>query len=365
MRSSLLVLTISIFLSGCYSPKVNEVKATSYRYQNQIDVVQISAVEINRKSTIDFAASFVNKSFSQKHTFTLSRLNPKTNEYDVIGEKTLIGKAVSTTFEYVETISSSFFLVKGMNGPRFKISFNIGILVFEPTFDANFGSETRYAKRLYTYHSDKTNISSSSNAIYINESTEENSTFIENYNLSDEVVNSLYEFNNQNYFDPSFPLFSYIAPNNIFKKDFYYDETFIFFEDKHNAFPYLRNQYGYVKVIGKLEKKNYFYNFVIDEDLYIDPLTRITYRTPINSYLKVNKLFFPFEIASEFNKTDNYLTLFVYGAGYNRETIVSRFDLGLLSTNILGDCATSSYCVSAISSDADFSIGTTEEIDAK
>ncbi len=365
MRISLLLLISSIFLSSCASSKSSEVEAATYRYQNQIDIVQISAIEINRKSSIDFAASFISKSFSQKHTFTLSRLNPKTNEYDVIGEKTLIGKAVSTTFEYVETISSSFFLVKGMNGPRFKISFKIGILVSEPTFDANFGSETRYAKRLYTYHSDKRNISSSSNAIYLNESNEENLTFNENYNLSDEVVNSLYEFNNQNYFDPSFPLFSYSAPNNILKKDFYYDETFIFFEDKHNAFPYLRNQYGYVKVIGKLEMNNNFYNFVIDEDLYIDPLTRITYRTPNDSYLKVNKLFFPFEIASDFNKTENYLTIFVYGAGYNRETIISRFDLGLLSTNILGDCATSSYCVSAVSSDADFSLGTTEEIDAK
>ena len=103
---------------------------------------------------------------------------------------------------------------------------------------------------------------------------------------------------------------------------------------------------------------------MIDEDLYIDPSTREMYRSQKSGLIKTNKLYFPISFPSEFNDTLNYFSIFVKGLGLNKETLVTRLDLGKLSSNMIGDCATSSYCVSSYFDDPDFSLGKVEERNA-
>lgn len=365
MFSKTLILslpTLSLLLSS--SPTIAKASTFEYSYANQLDMLQVSAVAINSVTKISAIFSFSNANPPTRQ-FTLHRLNPNTNEYDSIESKKTSGKVAKLEFDYVETLSATSFIIKGYNGPRFKISYRVALSSKTVEFDTNFCSDTRYGRKINTYHSEENIIESSYNGRYIDNTKGIDTYFAEEIEITDYVKDAIYDFDSQNYIDPSFKLFKFHHAPLIYNPIFCYDETYLFFNDRYSVFNNLHETTPTVTLKGRLELgEDDFYHFVINEDLYIDPSTRVMYRTPKNGLIKTNKLYFPISFPSEFNDSLNYFSIFVKGLGLNKETLVTRLDLGKLSDNMIGDCATSSYCVSSYFDDPDFSLGKVEERNA-
>lgn len=373
-RLSLLTLPLFICISA-YTPPHFDVDpivpgptvTDVYTYNCDVDYLIIGAVHLGATTQVYFGTSFDNRGLlTASNKIKIDKRNPLTGEFYNVYSKATKAMKIDDSFTDLEIFSYNEYKSAGMYGPQFRFEIESSKL-----------SNTKYhATKIYTTYderdplnsySDSDGVLTSDDNIYVYDARSGRvKNLSEKFHVYDEFENKIYEFDDQNYFkfDKKLITTSLDLPFDInITPKIIPTSSNIMLNDVNNYFPNLRkSSYNpVIRIYGNLINYDGGYGFEITDKLYIDPNTRLTYLNKTSDLILTKKLYFPsnaslIEVRSE---EANRVFIFIEHAGLSHSRVILGADFSNFSNSLLGDCATSMYCVKSEPTNPDFEIGET------
>ena len=313
-------------------------------------------------TNISFAVTFKNR--KSTNYVKIYKYKPLTKEYLLIKTFDTSNTVIlSETFDVVEPYTKKEYQDCGLAGPRFVFEVQFSTWKFERYFDTSYRDYETTETIITNKVRDKEFFGSSS-VYYYDGFNDYSKTINETFKLTDYAKEAFYEFNSQNYIDINQAIFTNHITNEdetTFSAQLTYSNAYFELYDAHNYFPYLHYSENDPRVIVLGELVNYSggLGFSVKDNLYIDPLTRITYRTNKVGRIKTSKLFLPVGVKRKESEVEeaNRFSIYAERVGYSKSKLRFDFDMSDFAPGLIGECATSDYCVQFESTEPDFEIG--------
>lgn len=121
-----------------------------------------------------------------------------------------------------------------------------------------------------------------------------------------------------------------------------YGSAYLSFDDDEEVFSYLPHDHDEISIPLKIVKCGDYWTFAIDSDLYVHPKTLQMSFEPRDGFVKTNHFYMPVNHKDYFiNQT---MRIDAYHVGLCKSNITWYLTY-LASTNIIGSCSNSDYCV--------------------
>ena len=311
-------------------------------------------------TNISFNVSF--STINSANYVQIYKFKPLTLEYILIGEYQNKNFVINETLDVLEPYTKQDYSECGLLGPRFFFKIQFNNYVLERYFDTKY-RDYENTETLDFYEKDSRLLPGSVSAFYYDGANDYKTTIEEAFTTTSYTQDALYEFDNQNYIDFDRAIFSNSIKkdNKTFKVQLTSSGAYLEINDVNNYFPnlHLSRTDSTVIILGELIPFKDGMGFKVTDNLYIDPLTRITYRTNRIGRIKVNRLYFPIGVKRKESEVSdaNQIKIFVERAGYSKSRLKFTFNMGDFGHDIIGDCATNEYCVQFDNSEPNFDIG--------
>ncbi len=355
MKNKVFLLPLSTLLLCSGNQSDIRLPNDDFMFADTFDFVCVGASLDGYPIDISFAASF--SSLNQNRLIEVHKLNPITIKYALIEIVEANQRIVYKTFTFNENYTLSDYQKIGLDGPRFKFLIKDGKNeLVSKIFDTK---SINYEDIVHYDVGDSSLIRSEKNIFYYDGKRDYKSFLNEVFTFSEYVKAKEYDFNYQNSIDISSSLLESklnYRQRNV-RLDFESRNCYITMNDVNNYFPYLHvsNEDPTVVVFGEIYNLKSGVGFRINDNLFIDPTTRITYREKKRGLVRTNMLYFPLGVKRASNAEGNKFTLTLGKCGFSKSALHIDFNIGNFSNTLIGDCATSSFCVTSYPSNPDFS----------
>ena len=359
---SFLPITSILLLGAKANPNI-EIN-TEISYQDKVDKIIIGAGEKGYLTDIYFSASFRSAGINtNKNTIKVYKLNPLVDKYELIKTFETTKRRIEEKFQALELFDASEYASRDYYGPIFR--FNITCLNQKSSqyFDAYLTSPYDEKDALNSYLSNSNTLISENN-IFSYYGKEEFESFVsESFFVTDMMERKIYDFDAQNYLDFLANIISSKVNTSLFDiSSFTYSDAYLFLLDMNNYFPHLHSERNSaINIKGKIVAVDDGYGFEITDNLYIDPTTRLTYFEHLEGTIKTKKLYFPVNVANMpvVNEVANRAFIFINRVGLSKSKLVLGVDFNSFMDGLIGECATSDYCIKVEPTIPDFEIGET------
>ena len=330
-------------------------------YNNYFDYIIVGAALFGYQTNIYYEASF--KTASAINKVEILKYKPLTKDFISIHTYTSSSsRAFKNSVLADEIYTQKEYEDVGMIGPAFLFK----VTSSEGTRSHVVYSYCRDYNNPITYSPNKNEQSVRGDNIiyYYNGQTDEINTTYEFAKFTDYAKDATYEFDSQNFIYETEPLFYAAVSNDYnFIPEFIYSPAYLKMVDTNNYFPYLHqsNSDPTILIRGEFFKTDTYSNnlsFRLNDSLYIDPSTRLTFKSKKTGLVKTKKLFFPLGSKLIGNPEDEANRFYVVAerGGASKSIFSIPIKISSFSTSLIGDCPTSEYCIQMEESVPDFSL---------